>query len=295
MYFYIADKHMYALITEKEGLWIKENKKQNTEQWSGAMNNKRTVMMQLEKASDSVDSGILSRITNMEKYMNNIYQINKDNRMQLNKLDKKIDALENKLNILVKRDESVVNTNHEPHRRDMNPNALEQNIRDVKRAASLLAISNIKLEDLPYTIHCDSNIEGGAESHMDGCIQTRLEELYNDYNDVLDFHVMLVDGPTPNKGRLEIIYRGQHGTICDHYWGYNDARVACKMLGYEKGGYAYTGSHFGNGTGEILLDKIECTGEESSLLGCTHRGIKGYDDVGSYCHHGRDAGVKCYT
>ena len=203
--------------------------------------------------------------------------------------------MENKLKILEKRDGSVVSES----RRDLNPSALEEDIRAVKKAASLLAISKIKLEDLPYTLHCGSHTEGGAQSHMEACIQTGVEVLYNDYNDVLNFHVMLVDGEGHHEGRVEIIYRGQHGTICDNYWGYPEARVVCKMLGYESGGYPYPNpferSPFGNGTGEILLDEIGCTGEEGSLLGCKHKGIGGYDDVGSDCHHGRDAGVRCNT
>ena len=133
---------------------------------------------------------------------------------------------------------------------------------------------------------------------MEACIQTRVEELYNDYNDVLDFHVMLVDGAGPHEGRVEIVYRGEHGTICDSYWGKTDARVVCKMLRYENGGYPYgrfpfVSSPFGNGTGEILLDEMDCTGDEGSLLGCKHRGINRYADVDCYCKHDRDAGVKC--
>ena len=123
------------------------------------------------------------------------------------------------------------------NRRDLNASALEQDIRAVKKATSLLAISKIKQADLPYTMHCDSHIEGDAGSHMEACIQTRVEEVYNDFNDVLDFHVMLVDGAGPHEGRVEIVYRGQHGTICDNYWGKTDARVVCKMLGYENGGF----------------------------------------------------------
>ena len=211
-------------------------------------------------------------------------------------LNDKFEKMENKLNIIGRCDESVVNVSHRILRRDMNPSTLEQKVLNVERATSLLAISKIKPADLMYTIHCDGHIEDDAESHMDACLQARVEELYNDFNEVLDFHVMLVDGAGPHEGRVEIVYRGQHGTICDYYWNnYRNGNVLCKMLGYEAVDYQYIGSYFGNGTGEILLDKVECTGEEGSLLGCKHRGIKGYDDVSSYCHHGRDAGVKCNT
>ena len=315
IYYCNVDKHVCAVITEKEGLRGPE-----------IINAKGNVMMRETKASDGVnsdlqnhDSDMMTRMNNMEKNINelmksvnDILQMNTkiqnnlinvkeelDSRIghaneQLNDyLNGKFEELENKLNMC---DESVVNVSHRILRRDMNPSTLEEKVLNVERATSLLAISKIKLADLTYMIHCDSNIEDGAESHMDACLQARVAELYNDFNEVLDFHVMLVDGAGPHEGRVEIVYRGQHGTICDIFWNnYKNTNVLCKMLGYEAGGYPLMGSHFGDGTGEILLDKVECTGEEGSLLGCKHRGISGYDDVSSHCHHGRDAGVRCYT
>ena len=45
---------------------------------------------------------------------------------------------------------------------------------------------------------------------------------------------------------------------------------------------------FGRGTGLILLDNVGCTGTESSLLSCSHRGIGVHG-----CSHSEDAGVMC--
>ena len=308
MYFNTVDN------SEAGGRWIQATEPQNIETRSEIILTARNELMRQKESRNIVDSDMLTRMANMEisqnelmKSVKDILQITKDNQNQLittqETLNKKIDnfniksdIFENKLNILETRIESFFNLSYVMHRRETTPSILEQNIRDVKRAASLLAVTKIKLADLPYTMHCGSNGEMGEnESRMDACIQTRLEELYNDFNDVMDFHVMLVGGSGPHEGRVEIIYQRRHGTVCARHWDILDAKVVCKMLGYKEALYSYGGSRFGDSTGEILFDLVQCTGNEGSLLACKHRGIGGFMDVSSYCHHGNDAGVSCRT
>ena len=47
-------------------------------------------------------------------------------------------------------------------------------------------------------------------------------------------------------------------------------------------------AYFGQGLGPILLDDVQCTGQESELSLCLH------SDVGVHnCVHGEEAGVVC--
>ena len=44
--------------------------------------------------------------------------------------------------------------------------------------------------------------------------------------------VRLVDGPRYTEGRVELLYMGVWGTVCDDSFSTNDAKVFCRMLGY---------------------------------------------------------------
>ena len=103
--------------------------------------------------------------------------------------------------------------------------------------------------------------------------------------------IRLVDGaksPSFHSGRVEVFINGQWGTVCDNSWDSSDARVVCRQLGYTSG-TAYGGAVYGQGTGRIWLDNLNCTGSEDSLLNCSHHGIGQHS-----CSHGEDASVTCY-
>ena len=90
------------------------------------------------------------------------------------------------------------------------------------------------------------------------------------------------------EGRVEVYYNGRWGTVCDDSWDINDARVACRQLGFPDVEAAYHGSDVRDGTGQIWLDDLYCKGYESSLFSCPNNGMGRHD-----CNHGKDAGVRC--
>ncbi|EDO30371.1 predicted protein, partial [Nematostella vectensis] len=96
----------------------------------------------------------------------------------------------------------------------------------------------------------------------------------------------LVGGIRPSQGRLEVFYDGRWGTVCNDLWSDTNANVVCKSLGFgESHGLGFM---FGAGSGPILMDDVICSGNEASLVDCSHRGW-GVED----CEHREDVGVVC--
>ena len=48
--------------------------------------------------------------------------------------------------------------------------------------------------------------------------------------------VRVVDGQSPEQGRVELCIGGEYGSVCDDFWDTNDARVVCHQLGFNTTG-----------------------------------------------------------
>lgn len=92
----------------------------------------------------------------------------------------------------------------------------------------------------------------------------------------------------PSSGRVEVLHNGKWGTICDDYWNKQDADVVCHQLGYDGALRAVGNAAFGQGTGQIWLDDVQCKGDELSISDCTHSGWGAHN-----CYHRDDAGIVC--
>ena len=130
---------------------------------------------------------------------------------------------------------------------------------------------------------CDDGIDDDNDGAVDCADQ-----------DCLDFplcaplegRVRLVDGFSPQDGRLEIYARGRWGTITDDNFGLPEADIACRQLGFP--GARAVLDEFGGGVGTIWLDELGCVGDEPNLLACPAEPL-GVSDG----DHEEDVGVLC--
>ncbi|PIK47661.1 putative deleted in malignant brain tumors 1 protein-like isoform X5 [Apostichopus japonicus] len=148
-------------------------------------------------------------------------------------------------------------------------------------------------------IHLDDVGCSGEETELLSCYYNSIDNC-NHFEDAGVICQLTSIEPTPDEGavrlnggnetagRVKIYRNGEWGTVCDDYWDISDAAVVCRQLGFPGVISAPGGASFGEGSGEIHMDDVKCTGDESNLLSCVHIEIDN-------CGHSEDAGVVCST
>ncbi|XP_040203924.1 antigen WC1.1-like [Rana temporaria] len=99
--------------------------------------------------------------------------------------------------------------------------------------------------------------------------------------------VRLVGGNGPCQGRVELFYNQTWGTLSDKHWDRQAADVICRQLKCGPSVEAQKGDTFGG----HVLEKVDCTGDESDVSQCLLGAWTGRDDVRSE----HSAGVTCLS
>ncbi|XP_019957401.1 galectin-3-binding protein A [Paralichthys olivaceus] len=93
-----------------------------------------------------------------------------------------------------------------------------------------------------------------------------------------------------SEGRVEVFHEGKWGTVCDDGWDMAEAQVVCRQLRFFGAKSVVIGKDYGEVTGPIWLDDINCEGTENHLFTC---GFKGWGVTD--CSHKEDVGIICET
>uniref|UniRef100_A0ACB8EVV8 Uncharacterized protein n=1 Tax=Sphaerodactylus townsendi TaxID=933632 RepID=A0ACB8EVV8_9SAUR len=135
-------------------------------------------------------------------------------------------------------------------------------------------------------VKCEGNEAFLRDCHLKGWGEHNCN--HGEDASVVCSELRLVNGSSRCSGRVEIFHDQQWGTICDDRWGMKQAEVICRELGCGVALKAPTQAFFGQGSGPIWKDDVNCVGTETSFSECTSSswGINN-------CKHREDAGVEC--
>ena len=87
---------------------------------------------------------------------------------------------------------------------------------------------------------------------------------------------------------MEVQHNDTWGTVCDDDWDMVDANVVCRQLACGLAMAVGSSSQFGQGSGPILLDNVDCKGGENDLGQCGSLGWGIHN-----CYHYEDVSVTC--
>ncbi|XP_078583009.1 uncharacterized protein LOC144865860 [Branchiostoma floridae x Branchiostoma japonicum] len=104
-----------------------------------------------------------------------------------------------------------------------------------------------------------------------------------------DAALRLVGSPVPWKGRLQIRPWGalEWGAVCNTGWTEAGAGFVCRQMGYTGGVTSSGQADIGEGSENIWLGDVTCSGEETNILSCD------FSWEPSDCDHSQDVHVIC--
>ncbi|XP_034047246.1 immunoglobulin superfamily member 1-like [Thalassophryne amazonica] len=136
-------------------------------------------------------------------------------------------------------------------------------------------------------VGCTGSENSLAECQHKGLMQNNCDHSEDAGVICSDVQIRLV-GSDRCAGRVEVYNNNTWGTVCDDDWDIQDAEVVCRQVNCGMAKNAITRARFGQGSSQIWLDNVGCTGSENSLVECSHRGFGQHN-----CNHGEDAGAVC--
>ena len=144
------------------------------------------------------------------------------------------------------------------------------NVLEQKRAS--LNVEQMKLVDVQHIkmlqLYAQVNIHASAhDSYITCIVSTLIIALASEFGNCTTGDVQLVDGPSPNKGRVEVCINQAWASVCNRNFHSEEANVVCGQLGYSTIGK----KHFLNCFYHLEIFQsaccmIRCTSKRSKLL-----------------------------
>ncbi|GAA6231894.1 galectin-3-binding protein A-like [Lates japonicus] len=125
--------------------------------------------------------------------------------------------------------------------------------------------------------------------HVSGSFSTKFN-LFKAVPEWREGDVRLSGSESLSEGRVEVYHDGKWGTVCDDGWDMAEAQVVCRQLRFPGAKSVVIGKNYGEASGPIWLDDINCNGTENHLFTC---GFKSWGVTD--CTHKEDVGVICET
>ena len=78
-------------------------------------------------------------------------------------------------------------------------------------------------------------------------------------------------GTNATLGAIRFCMNNAWGSVCNNGFSANDATVVCRQLGFPVTGaeaFRDASTRFNISTGPVFLDRVDCTGSESSVMNC---------------------------